>query len=165
MFDGVVSQERLVSENDERRACLRVPTSGCESVQPTSDRTGDARIGICVGDQLQSRRIEVPAQSSFARTHDRHSSSQESGRHCLSDGNPNVGNQRFPVEGGKELVAAEAEALSGRQNQGVGRTFAGRQVHATPLRTGPDPVLRPWRMCNRVKALTRRVAVLTIDGP
>jgi len=69
------------------------------------------------------------------------------------------------VKGGEELVAAEAVTLSRREHKGVGGTLRGRQAHVALSPAGITGAPGPWRMCNRVKALTRRVAVLTIDGP
>jgi len=107
-FDGVVSQQRLVSENDERGARGRRSTGRCEGVEPTSDGGGEPLVGIRIGDQLESRGIEVPAQSSVVRPHDCHSACQEAVRHGLSHRDSHVGNQRSSVKPGKEFVAAEA---------------------------------------------------------
>src|SRR5262245_5169238 len=150
VFDGVVSQKGLVSQNDECGTRRWLSAPGRESVQATPDRGGDPFVGIGIGNQLQSRRVEVPAKSSILRPHDSYSASKESTRHGLGDGDPNVRNQGFPAKWGKQLVAAETETLSRGQHQGVGRPFAGRQVHVTPRQPGPDPTPCPWRMCNRV---------------
>src|SRR6185436_20230616 len=69
VLDGVVSQQRLVSQNDERGTRRRCSTDRCERVQPTSDRGGESVVVIRNGDQLQSRSIEVPAQSGVAPPH------------------------------------------------------------------------------------------------
>ena len=98
-------------------------------------------------------------------SHDCHSACQEAVRRGLSNCDSHVGNQRFSVKRGKELVAAEAQTLSRRENKGVGGTLPGRQAHVVLSPPGITGAPGPWRMCNRVKALTRRVAVLTIDGP